>query len=292
MLFVCAKLNKNVENRFFKNLHFFEKVKPLNQTERCGLAIMNPKTQEDDYIEIDLLRLGAALWHRAWAILLAALLLGAAGFSYAYYLVTPMYESTALMYVNNSDISVGSTSISLSDLSASKTLVDTYIVIMKTRTMLNEVIEEAELSYTYEELYEMIDAKSLNDTEIFGITVTGANPEEIERIANTVADILPGKISEIMDGSSARLVDFAVIPTKPSSPNIMKYTAMGVLAGLVLSCGIIILRVLLDEQIRGGDYLTQTYELPLLAEIPDLLSKKKGGYYSYGAYSAAGKERG
>lgn len=252
---------------------------------------MNPKTQEDDYIEIDLLRLGAALWHRAWAIFLAVLLFGAAGFSYAYYLVTPMYESTALMYVNNSNISVGSTSISLSDLNASKTLVNTYIVIMKTRTMLNEVIEKAELSYTYEELYKMIDAKSLNDTEIFGITVTGPNPEENERIANTIADILPGKISEIMDGSSARLVDFAVIPSEPSSPNIMKYTAIGVMAGLVLSCGMIILRVLLDEQIREGDYLTQTYELPLLAEIPDLLSKKKGGYYSYGAYSAAGKEK-
>jgi len=250
---------------------------------------MKSKKQGDDYIEIDLLRLGAALWRRAWAIVLAALLFGAAGFSCACFLVTPMYQATALMYVNNSSISVGSTSISLSDLTASQTLVDTYIVIMKTRTVLNEVIEKAELEYSYEELYDMIDASSVNGTEIFAVTVTGPDPEEAGRIANMLTDLLPEKIAEIMDGSSARVVDYAVAPVEKSSPSITRYTGVGVLLGILFSCGIILLRVLLDEQIRDGDYLTQTYDLPVLAEIPDLLARKKGGYYSYGGVNSKRK---
>lgn len=250
---------------------------------------MRPKAQEDDRVEIDLLRLGAALWRRAWVIVLAMLLFGLAGFSCAYFLVTPLYRSTALMYVNNGSLAAESTTISMSDLTASKTLVDTYIVMMKTRTVLNEVIETAELDYTYEELCEMLDAASIDDTEVFAIDVTAPDPAEAELIANTVADVLPEKIAGIMDGGSARLVDYAVAPVRKDSPSIIKYTAFGVLAGFALSCGVIALRTLLDERVRSSDDLTQTYDLPLLAEIPDLLSRKKGGYYACRAEHTAGK---
>ena len=53
-----------------------------------------------------------------------------------------MYTASALMYVNNNSLSVGSTKVSLSysDLTAAKSLVDTYVVILNARTTLNEVI--------------------------------------------------------------------------------------------------------------------------------------------------------
>lgn len=246
---------------------------------------MNTETKENDYIEIDLLRLVKALWHRAWAIVLAMLLFGGAAFSYAYYMIVPMYRASALMYVNNSSISVGSTSVSLADLSASQTLVQTYIVIMKTRLTLNEVIERAGLNYSYEQLNSMISASAINETEIFQISVASPNPMEAELIANTIVEVLPDKIEEIMDGSSARAVDYAVVPTRKSSPSLTRYTMMGLIAGFVISCGIIIVLELMDEQIHNEDYLTQTYDLPVLAGIPDLLSPKTrsgyGGYYSY-----------
>ena len=70
-------------------------------------------------------------------------------------MIPPKYQASALLYVNNSSISVGSTSISLSDLSASQTLVDTYIAILKTRLTLDEVAVQAGLDYEYEELEEM-----------------------------------------------------------------------------------------------------------------------------------------
>ena len=237
------------------------------------------KKQNDEEMVIDLVQLAKALWHRAWAIVLAMLVVGGAAFGYAKFLITPLYQASAMMYVNNSSISVGSTQVDLSDLSAAQSLVETYLVILNTRGTLEQVIEAADLPYDYETLSKMIEAGAVNSTEVFEIQVTSADPQEAEKIANTIAELLPGRISQIIDGSSAKIVDYAVVPSHKSSPSISRYTLLGILLGAVLSCGVIVLRELFDEQIRDEDYVRDTFDLPLLAAIPDLAGKSKGDYY-------------
>ena len=86
---------------------------------------------ETDEIEIDLLKLGQILLRKAGAIIAVTLLAAAAAFAISFFLITPQYTSTAMMYVNNSNISVGgSFSISSSELTAAQSLVDTYVVIL------------------------------------------------------------------------------------------------------------------------------------------------------------------
>ena len=248
-----------------------------------------PVREKDDVMVIDLVQLAKALWRRAWAIVLAMIICGGAAFSYAYFLVTPLYQASAMMYVNNSSVSVGSTQVDLSDLNAAQSLVETYLVILKTRGTLEEVIEVADVPYTYEQLSGMITAGAVNSTEVFEIQVTSADPQEAEKLANTIADLLPERISQIIDGSSAKIVDYAVVPSHKSSPSISRYTMMGLLLGSVISCGVIILFELFDEQIRDEDYVRETFDLPLLAAVPDLLSKSRENYYRDSGNSAAGK---
>ena len=207
--------------------------------------------------------------------------------------MTPMYQSSALLYINNSSFSVGGSSISLADLNTSKSLVDTYVVIMKARTTLNEVIRRTKLSYSYDQLKNMLSANAVNSTQIMQITVTSKNPEEATIIANTMAEVLPERVYEITDGSAVRIVDYAVVPASKSSPNVTKYTAVGLLAGAVLSAGIIILLDLLDDQIRDSDFLIRTYGLSMLAVVPDLKDSKtgKGYYYYYKEPSKHGKRK-
>lgn len=244
--------------------------------------------EDKDYIEIDILKLLKALWHRAWAIVLSAVICGGMAFSYARFLITPLYQASTLIYVNNSSFSVGSTSfsISASELSAAQSLVDTYLVILKTRTTLNDVIEEADLPYSYEQLYGMISAASVNSTEIFEIVVTSTDPREAEKIANTIGKVLPDRISDVVDGSSVRIVDYAIVPSRKSSPNITKYTMVGIFLGIVISCGIVILLELFDDVVHTEDDITQKYDLPLLAVIPDLLGTKTRSYGNYGRAKA------
>jgi hypothetical protein len=124
----------------------------------------------------------------------------------------------------------------------------------------------------------------VNDTEIFEITVTSSSPTEAEQIANTLADILPEKISGIVAGSDVRVVDYAVVPASRISPSYTSNTAKGAMLGILLAAAYIVLRYLLDEKIHSEDYLTNTYpDIPLLAVVPDM-SDKKGknsgdGYY-------------
>ena len=95
--------------------------------------------ENNDEIEIDLLEVAGELWRHFWVIVLSMIVFGAAAFSYANFLITPLYHSEAKVYVNNSNLSVGSTSISLTDLNAAQSLVDTYICLLYTSDAADEL---------------------------------------------------------------------------------------------------------------------------------------------------------
>ena len=214
--------------------------------------------------------------------------MGSAAFAYTAFMVSPQYQAKASLYVNNSSFSLGSTSFSISnaELSASNSLVSVYIYILNSRTTMEDVIKEANLSYTPEELSKMVEAKGINSTGAFEVTVTSKDPAEAERIANTIARLLPDRIAEIVDGSSVRIVDYAIIPSHRSGPSMVKNTAIGVLAGAFLSIAVVVLRFLLDDRskamIQSVDELRAIYpDIMVLAMIPDMrMSDKKNGYYS------------
>ena len=230
--------------------------------------------------ELDLGQAFAALWHRLWAIILAAVIGGGTMFSVTAFLITPKYEAEAMLYVNNSSFSVGNTSFSFSnaELSAAQILVDTYIVILNSWPVLDEVIQEAEVAYSYDELRSMISAEPVNNTEVFSVTVTSTDPKEAERIANAVADVLPDKIAEVVDGSSVRIVAHALLPSEKVFPNITKSTAIGMLIGISVACLVVIIQMMNDTKIHHEDYLTNTYSLPVLAVVPNLFSGKNEDY--------------
>lgn len=235
----------------------------------------------DEVIEIDILRLAKAVWQKIWAVILAAVIFGAATFGFTYVFIEPTYEARTLLYVNNSNFSVGNTSfnISTSSLSAAQELVNTYIVILKARTSLNEIIDYAKLNRSYTELQGMISAAPVNSTEIFEVVVTSTDPAESEKIANAIATLLPKRIAEIVDGSSVRVVDYAIVPTSRSGPSYTTNTFIGMIAGIFISVAIIVLKELFDVFVREEQYLNQTYPYPVLAAIPNMRSSKSGSSY-------------
>ena len=255
--------------------------------------------KQNDEIEIDLLKLAKALWRRALVIILIAVLAASAVFAFTLFFISPAYDATASIYVNNSSFSFGATSFSISssELSASSSLVNTYIYILQSRTTLEDVIAKAGLPYTYEQLSKMVTTKAIANTAAFDVTVRSSSPTEAEHIANTIAQVLPERIAEIVDGSSVRIVDYAIVPAHRSSPSYAKNTVIGFLAGALLAAGFVTVRFLIDEQndqvIHSSDELRQLYpDIKVLALIPDMrLSEKKGYYYSsyYGDQKKGGR---
>ena len=118
--------------------------------------------------EVDMITLMSALWRRAWIIALISVVLGAICFAWARFLITPTYEASALMYVNNTQDP--GKPISNSELSAAQSLVDTYMVILSSRATLDQIRSAAKLTYTDKQLTKMIRAQAVNGTEVFEIT--------------------------------------------------------------------------------------------------------------------------
>lgn len=233
---------------------------------------------------IDLLYLLKVLVKKVWVLILMGIIAGAIAFGYTSNFVTPMYSSSVLLYVNNSSFSLGSVSISASELSAAQSLVDTYVVILNNRTTMEEVARHAGVDCSAQELMSMVSAAQVNDTEVFRITVTTDDPQKAKIIANSISEVLPGRVADIIDGSSMRIVDTAVVNPNKVSPNITKNTTMGVFLGVLLGAALVVIFMLLDDTIRNEDYLTQNYSFPILAKIPDLASdesQKRGRYYRY-----------
>ena len=153
---------------------------------------MEEKTfEKHDEIEIDLSRLISALVDKALLIAIVSVICAVATFLGTYFLVTPLYQSRAKFYVNNSSLSSLSdaalSSISSADISASRGLVKTYIVILNTRETLNDVIDYAGVDRTYGQVKGMVTAESVNGTEVFEVVVTSPDPNEAEQIANAIA---------------------------------------------------------------------------------------------------------
>lgn len=244
--------------------------------------------KNDDVYEIDLVELFRLLWSNVLPILLAAAIFCAAALGYSVFMITPKYEAEASMYVNNTSFSFGqaSFSISSSELSASNSLAKTYIYILETRETLEEVIKEAELHYTYEELKKMLSTEEVTGTAIFKVTVTSESPVEAERIANTIVKVLPSRIEEIVDGSAVRTVSFAIVPAHRASPSYIKNAAIGFILGIFISCAWVVIRNLVNRNanvmIGSADDLRKRYpDITVLSLIPDMrLAGKKGYYYS------------
>jgi capsular exopolysaccharide synthesis family protein len=262
-----------------------------------GSIIMNQKRKnEENEIEIDLGRVLQAVLGKAWLVALVSVVCAVAMFAVTHFLITPQYQSKAMFYVNNnSALSLGDASVSISsgDLVTSRNLVDSYIVILNSRETLNDVLEYAQSSRSYGQLKDMINASAVNGTEIFQVVVTSPDPKEAEVLANAIAKILPERIGTIIDGTSAKIVDYAVAASNPSSPSYTKNILIGFLLGFMLTVGFVAVREMFDIMIRGEEDIADVCDHPVLTSVPDLTAGSKKGYnYSYGRDSDKAKKAG
>lgn len=261
-----------------REISFAGKIKAK---QKIGGLKMENKTK--DYYTVDIIQIIKTLWRRAWIVVLCGILAAVVGFSVSTFVITPKYSSSIMLYINNSSVSLGNNnfSISSSEISAAQSLVKTYGEILNNRTTLEKVIDKTGVSYTCEELGEMIDAFPSNNTEVMKVTVTTNDPYEAAKIANGIADVLTERVAEIIDGASMAVVDSAIPELDKVAPSTVMYTAVSLVLGVLVSVMAIVVVSLLDDTIHDEDYVVQNYDCPILARIPDLMSKEDSRYGYY-----------
>lgn len=240
----------------------------------------------------DIIAMLRELWRNILVIVLVSVLSGAVAFGYTFFFVKPQYSAVTTLYVNNKAFSQNGTYTLSSGLST-ESLVGLYRLIINSRTTLEEVADEAGIDLSSSSLRKMISTSN-SGFGAFDITVTSSDPAQAELIANTIAKILPDRIANIIDGSSVRVIDYAIIPSSRSSPDYIKSTGLGILIGVAASAALILLKAFLfqhsDLSIHSSDELKQLFpDLAVLASIPDMRLNGKNAYY-YSSYYGSDKK--
>lgn len=223
------------------------------------------KTYDNAEAEIDLIEMLHALKKRA-LIIVAVMLVGAvfAGV-YTKMLITPVYRATSTMLVLTKE----TTLTSLADLQLGSQLTKDYSMLITSRTVLQEVIDNLGLNMSYGALESSVSINNPSDTRILEISVVNSDPELAKELADELADVASGYIGDKMEVVPPKIIEEAEVPQGPISPNMNKNVMMGALAGLVLAMGVVILISFMDDSIKSEDDIENYLGMSTLASIPD-----------------------
>ena len=168
-------------------------------------------------VEIDLLELLS--YFRAFALWIAAgFIIGAliAGL-FTKFAITPRYTATAKMYmVSSSSQSV----VDLTDLNIGQSISKDYVELLKTRPIIEGVIEEQGLTYTYDQFLSMVSLSVVADTRIINIKVTSTDPKEAMNMANALAEKGVKELPKVMETPEPHIAEYAIVTVQKSSPNL------------------------------------------------------------------------
>lgn len=220
----------------------------------------------DDVQEIDLIDLFGYYMSRLW-LLIAAVVIGAviAG-AYTFYLVPNRFTAVSRMYM----ISASSSSVvDLSDLNIGASLSNDYVELMKSRPIIEDVINELGLGYTYEQVLNMIRLDVVTNTRIIKISATSTDPEEAMNIANQMARIAKIRLPKIMDAPSPSIAEEAVLPTQKSSPSLSRNVMMGSMVLLFLVLAILTIQYLLDDTVQTSEDVEKEFGILPMTVIPE-----------------------
>lgn len=220
---------------------------------------------------IDLLDLGRALLRRWWAIALCLVIGAAASFGGTKLLITPQYTATSMIYILSESTSI----TSMADIQIGDSLAQDFMIIGKSRPVIEKVIKQLDLNASYEAVASTIVFENPADSHILKITVTNPDPKLAADIANAMAEVTRAQIADVMGTDEPNTLEEAIVPVSPSSPNTMKNTMLGALLGAVLAAGLIIVLYLMDDTIKDEDDVKKYLQMNTLAALP--MEKRRKG---------------
>ena len=200
-------------------------------------------------------------------IILMIIVGGGLAYLYVSFMVTPMYSTSALILVQNSssfasDLNKSQTAdedrVNMNDITSSVTLANTCATLFTVAPEMKGIISGASVSIA-----------PIEDSYFLRVTSTSSDPHTAANVANTVADRAHDVYNKYFDAGKAEAVEYAEVPSSPSSPNKMRYLMIGLLIGLVAGLGVSFLLEIIDTTIKPEDDLYKLYNIPVFAEIID-----------------------
>lgn len=220
--------------------------------------------------EIDLRRLYKTAFAVKWYIVLIMIVSIVFGLIYSFLYKIPEFKSTATIVLTqaSTDINTGVTnSITTTDITMNKNLVETYSDIIESKTILTQVINNLGLEYTVADLMEDISVRS-KDTAILYIDVVNSNAEYCEKVANEVANVFADKVKELYKISNVNILDLASKEETPYNVNHVKDLVIFGMIGVFLSGALVLVVYMLDTTVKQEEDIEEHVGLPVIGIVP------------------------
>lgn len=186
----------------------------------------------------------------------------------------PIYESkTSLVLTKNDN---NNATITQNDITLNKNLVPTYREIIKSRRILEQVIDNMDINIDYETLTKNVEVSSIENTELIVISVYDEDARLAKSIADEIASVFKKEIVDIYSIENISIIDQAQVSTKPYNVNVLKQFVIGCGLGFLISSLIVALFFYFDDTIKTEEDIEQKIGLPVLGSVPKY-TKKKGG---------------
>lgn len=255
----------------------------MQEKKPAKVQTYKPGPEKRDYIDlVDLF----GFYMSRLPLLIAAVLIGtAAAGLITFFLVPDKYTATSRMYM----VSASSDSVvNLADLNIGTSLSSDYVELMQTRPVVEGVIEELGLRYTYEQMLNMLNLSVVNNTRIVKISVTSTDPREAMNIANQMAKTSQVELPKVMEAPTPTIAELAVLPTNRSSPSLTKNVILGAAAALMLALLLLTIIYRMDDTLKTSEDLEKAFGIMPLSVIPegkigDIKKEPESGGLSDGA---------
>ncbi len=226
---------------------------------------------ESNSQKIDVKKLIVYLLKRVWIIIICVVIGFAGMYCYTQYYKGDTYTARATMYVINGNPNlVNYQYANISDLTSAVQLLDTYMVVVRSKKVMDVVAERLNKQYpgiSTSFISSTLSMGSVAETGVLQVMSVTSNAQLSADICNAVVDVAPSEIIRVVNAGSIEVIDYAEAPYFPDARNSEKKGIYGALAGGVAAAGILLFLFLMNHKVTDMDSLSDNYTPPVLAGI-------------------------
>lgn len=200
------------------------------------------------------------------AIIIVAVL--AIGITYIYdtKIKTPTYSTYTKILLAQDDAG-DNASATLSDVSANQKLAATYSEFVKSRLVLQQVIDKLHLDYSADELAKNVNVSNITDTQVIKITVTDTSAENAQKIADKTTEVFAKEITDITGIDNVKPYEVAALPDKPSNNTLKRDLVIAMIIAVFGVLAIAFIIFYFDDTIKYSEDLEKKINLPIAGKI-------------------------
>ncbi|WP_226681926.1 YveK family protein [Sutcliffiella horikoshii] len=215
---------------------------------------------------ISLKELFQTIKKRLWLIVLLTVLATTASGVVSYFLLTPIYQSSTQLLVNQSN---QQGMVDANQIRTNVEIIETYKFIIKSDVILKEVSQELDGKETVTSLGSKISVGPEGNSQVLKITVEHEDPVMAANISNTTAEVFKNVATGLMDMNinSVQVITPAEINSSPIKPQPVLNMAIAFVVGLMAGVGLAFLLEFLDNTVRNEQDVEKLLGLPVLGSI-------------------------